>query len=175
MTTFLNVANFIFCGIFALEMVLKLVAYEMTYFNEPWNCLDFLICIEAVCVNNLMRPPSLVLSLCFPQTWHVRRDPNFMPATRARPTVAPALQILSITLLNGVGSGAKALRLARVLRLIRALRVTRTLSAINQLQHVTEALLKCLPRITLVLAFYAGIIFLIGALPLFDPRACVMI
>lgn len=43
LTDFLEVSNYVFCGIFALEMVLKQFALGLEYFNDNFNCFDCLI------------------------------------------------------------------------------------------------------------------------------------
>jgi len=46
LTKFLDVANYIFCGIFAIELVLKLFALGFSeYFSESFNCFDCCIVI----------------------------------------------------------------------------------------------------------------------------------
>merc|ERR1711968_180098 len=45
LTDFLEISNYIFCAIFALEMVLKLFALGLDYFSDNFNCFDCLIVI----------------------------------------------------------------------------------------------------------------------------------
>lgn len=45
LTLFLEYANYVFCAIFAMEMVLKQFALGWSYFEDKFNCFDFVIVI----------------------------------------------------------------------------------------------------------------------------------
>jgi len=40
-----NVLNYVFAGIFAIEALIKLIAFGRRYFLDPWNVFDFIIVI----------------------------------------------------------------------------------------------------------------------------------
>jgi hypothetical protein len=44
-TTFLNIGNIIFWGIFFLEALMKIFALGTRYFHDNWNCFDFAVVI----------------------------------------------------------------------------------------------------------------------------------
>ena len=44
---FLEIINYVFLGIFTLEMILKLIGYGRSYFMDGWNLFDFFIIISS--------------------------------------------------------------------------------------------------------------------------------
>ncbi|CAM9972784.1 unnamed protein product [Lampetra fluviatilis] len=58
---FMDICNVIFTVLFALEMLLKLIAFQLRgYFSDPWNTFDFLIVVGSVIdvvVNEQERDP----------------------------------------------------------------------------------------------------------------------
>ncbi len=38
-----KILNYFFLGVFAVEAIIKLIAFGQTYFNESWNIFDFVV------------------------------------------------------------------------------------------------------------------------------------
>lgn len=47
----LEILDYIFLGIFIIEMILKLIAYRLSYFKDGWNWFDMLIILVSVFSN----------------------------------------------------------------------------------------------------------------------------
>ena len=45
---FLDAINIVFTIIFALEAILKLIAYGLSYFKNTWNKFDFVVVISSL-------------------------------------------------------------------------------------------------------------------------------
>ncbi len=43
----LSITNYIFTAVFTIEMVLKLIAFRLTYFRAGWNKFDFVVVISS--------------------------------------------------------------------------------------------------------------------------------
>ena len=43
----LDYINFFFTGIFGLECIMKLIAFDKTYFKTSWNVFDFCVVIAS--------------------------------------------------------------------------------------------------------------------------------
>ena len=43
----LEVLNYIFTGIYTVEMVIKMIAFGKAYFHDGWSVFDFLIVVSA--------------------------------------------------------------------------------------------------------------------------------
>lgn len=72
--TILEVCNNILSGIFTVEVVLKLVAFNKRYFDDGWNRFDFIV----VCGSNVF----MIVNLFFTQTGPLRSAIRFLRACR---------------------------------------------------------------------------------------------
>ena len=45
LTTAIQIFNWIFLGIFAIEAILKLIVFKTYYFNSGWNIFDFTVVV----------------------------------------------------------------------------------------------------------------------------------
>lgn len=43
----LSIINYIFTAVFTIEMILKLIAFRLTYFRANWNKFDFVVVISS--------------------------------------------------------------------------------------------------------------------------------
>jgi hypothetical protein len=43
----LDYVNYFFTAVFALEAILKLIAFEFSYFKSGWNRFDFIVVITS--------------------------------------------------------------------------------------------------------------------------------
>lgn len=44
----MDVVNYVFSGIFAVEAILKLIVYGRRYFKDRWNVFDFFVLILSI-------------------------------------------------------------------------------------------------------------------------------
>lgn len=47
-TDVLLYVNYVFTGIFVIEMILKLIAFGSTYFSSSWNIFDFIVVLGSI-------------------------------------------------------------------------------------------------------------------------------
>lgn len=70
-TSAMDTINYVFIGIYIVEILVKLVAYLHLYFLDPWNIFDLVIVLSSVVESSDLFLPPLLIG----EGLHVQSDP----------------------------------------------------------------------------------------------------
>ena len=117
-----RVSNFVFFGIYVVEMFLKLAALAQFYFVDPWNLFDFILVLTSA-VDVFVQEAALADQV--DEFSPTGEGPDPSTPTPGTTSAAPLLRPLTKSALRQVDFNPTILRVLRIFRVGRLLRLVR--------------------------------------------------